>query len=95
MSQREDRSVEPALNGRAAAAVLIGIGKYLHGERVWPLRFAAPDAEAFAELLMDRQLCTFCPEKVKLLTDQTASRDAVAHHLSKWLPEQAAAPSLR
>jgi uncharacterized caspase-like protein len=26
---------------------------------------------------------------VKLLTDQSASRDTVAHHLFKWLPEQA------
>ena len=71
------------------AAVLIGIGDYLHKEQVWPLRYAARDAEAMAGVLSDPEVCGFPAHKVKLLTDQAASRDAVAHHLSKWLPEQA------
>ena len=42
-----------------------------------------------AGVLSDPEVCGFPAHKVKLLTDQSASRDAVAHHLSKWLPEQA------
>jgi uncharacterized caspase-like protein len=34
-------------------------------------------------------VCGFPRQKVKLLTDQAASRDTVTHHLAKWLPEQA------
>jgi len=78
-----------ALGERAAAALLIGIGKYLQGEQVWPLRYAARDAEAMADVLIDPDVCGFPAARVKRLTDRAASRDAVAHHLSKWLPEQA------
>jgi serine/threonine protein kinase len=74
---------------RAGAALLIGIGRYLRTEQVCPLRFAARDAEAMADLLVDPDVCAFSHAKVKLLADQSATRDAVAHHLSKWLPEQA------
>jgi len=74
---------------RAAAALLIGIGKYLHAEQVWPLRYAAPDAEAMAGVLADPEVCGFPAQRVKLLTDHSATRDSVAHHLSRWLPEQA------
>jgi serine/threonine protein kinase len=74
---------------RAGAAVVIGVGEYLHAERVRPLRFAARDAEAVAGALIDPSVCGFPAEKVKLLTDADACRDALAHHLSKWLPEQA------
>ena len=81
--------MEAATGERAGAAVLIGIGEYLHEEQVWPLRYAARDAEAMAGVLSDPEVCGFPAHKVKLLTDQSASRDAVAHHLSKWLPEQA------
>ncbi len=73
---------------RAAAAVLIGIGRYLRGEQVRPLRDAAHDAEAMSNTLIDPETCGFPPQRVKLLTDLVATRDAVAHHLSKWLPEQ-------
>jgi serine/threonine protein kinase len=79
----------PAAGERAGAALLIGIGQYLHSEQVWPLRFAARDAQTMAEALVDPEVCAFPPRKVKVLTDAAASRDAVAHHLSKWLPEQA------
>ncbi|MFI5453922.1 MAG: protein kinase [Isosphaerales bacterium] len=75
--------------GRSGAALLIGIGEYLHAERVWPLRYAARDAEALADVLIDSGVCGFPAPRVKLLTNADAGRDAVAHHLSKWLPEQA------
>jgi serine/threonine protein kinase len=42
-----------------------------------------------AGALIDPAVCGFPTGKVKLLTDAGACRDAVAHHLSKWLPEQA------
>jgi serine/threonine protein kinase len=74
---------------RAGAALLIGIGDYLQGDRVWPLRFAARDAAAMEEVLIDPDVCAFPRRNVKLLTDQAACRDTVAHHLSKWLPAQA------
>ena len=47
------------------------------------------DAEAMAAVLSDPEVCGFPAHKVKLLTDQLAARDTVAHHLSKWLPDQA------
>jgi serine/threonine protein kinase len=78
-----------ATGQRAGAAVLIGVGDYLRSEQVWPLRYAARDAEAMAGVLSDPEVCRFPAHKVKLLTDQSASRDTIAHHLSKWLPEQA------
>ena len=78
-----------AAGERAGAAVLIGIGDYLHAEQVWPLRYAARDAEAMAEVLVDPAVCGFPAPDVKLLKNHSASRDAVAHHLSKWLPEHA------
>jgi serine/threonine protein kinase len=81
--------MEDATGERDGAAVLIGIGEYLHEEQVWPLRYAARDAEAMAGVLSDPELCGFPAHKVKLLTDQSASRDTIAHHLSRWLPEQA------
>jgi serine/threonine protein kinase len=81
--------MEAATGERNGAAVLIGIGEYLHKEQVWPLLYAARDAEAMASVLFDPDVCGFPAQKVKLLTDQSASRDTVAHHLSKWLPEQA------
>ena len=81
--------MEAATGERAGAAVLIGIGSYLLPEQVWPLRYAAHDAEAMADVLSDPEICGFPRHKVKLLTDQAASRDAVTHHLAKWLPEQA------
>ena len=74
---------------RAAAALLIGIGKYLHAEQVWPLRYVTRDAEAMAGVLIDPELCGFPAQRVKVLADHSATRDTVAHHLSKWLPEQA------
>jgi serine/threonine protein kinase len=79
----------PATGNRAGSAVLIGIGEYLRSEQIWPLRYAARDAEALAGLLTDPEVCGFPAKNVKLLTDHAASRDAVAHHLSKWLPEAA------
>jgi serine/threonine protein kinase len=81
--------MEAATSERDGAAVLIGIGQYLLEEQVWPLRYAARDAEAMAGVLSDPEVCGFPAAKVKLLTDRSASRDAVAHNLSKWLPEQA------
>ena len=75
--------------GRVGAALVIGVGQYLHSEQVWPLRFATRDAEAVGGILIDAETCGFPSQRVKVLTDSDAGRDAVAQHLSKWLPEQA------
>src|SRR5438128_7533382 len=68
---------------RVGTALVIGIGEYLHAGQVWPLRFAARDAEAVADALLDPEVCGLPAPGVKLLTDSDACRDAVAHHLSK------------
>ena len=41
-----------AAGERAGAALVIGVGEYLHAEQVWPLRYAAIDAGAMATLLI-------------------------------------------
>jgi serine/threonine protein kinase len=74
---------------RSAAALLIGIGDYLHTDRVTPLRYAARDAQALSALLVDPDVCGFPPDRVMLLTDAEARRDEIVKRLSKWLPEHA------
>jgi hypothetical protein len=74
---------------RAGAALLIGIGDYLHAERVQPLRYAARDARALARSLVNRELCGFPTERVAVLADRRARRDSIVQRLSHWLPEQA------
>jgi Protein kinase domain/Caspase domain len=81
--------MEAATGERNGAAVVIGIGEYLRQEQVWPLCYAARDAEAMAGVLSDPDVCSFPAQNVKLVTDQWATRDTIAHHLSKWLPAQA------
>ena len=80
--------MKAATSERDGAAVVIGVGQYLRDEQVWPLRYAADDAESMAGVLVDPEICGFPESNVKLLTDASATRDSVAHHLSKWLPEQ-------
>jgi serine/threonine protein kinase len=75
--------------GRTGAALLVGIGSYLHAERVSPLRYAARDAKALADVLVDPGVCGFAGERVALLTDAGARRDDIVHRLSNWLLEKA------
>ncbi len=82
-------SIGEAEHERVGAALLIGIGDYVHADRVWPLEYAARDAQAMAAVLIDGDLCGFPADRVKVLADADAHRDAIAHHLSKWLPKQA------
>jgi serine/threonine protein kinase len=74
---------------RAAVALLIGIGDYLHADRVPRLAFAPNDARALARLLANGDLCRFPRDRVALLTGPRARRDAVVHRLASWLPAQA------
>ena len=55
--------MEAATGERDGAAVLIGIGEYLHAEQVWPLRYAVRDAEAMAGVLSDPEVCVFLPTR--------------------------------
>jgi serine/threonine-protein kinase len=74
---------------RAGVALLIGIGDYLHADRITPLQFATHDARSLARLLADPDVCRFPPGQVALLTDRKARRDQVVRRLSSWLPAQA------
>ena len=74
---------------RAAAALLVGVGKYLHADRIPTLRYARPDARALARLLTAPEVCGFPEDKVALLTDKEARREPVVTRLAKWLPAQA------
>jgi serine/threonine protein kinase len=77
------------LSKRAGVALLIGIGEYLHADRIDRLAFAARDARAMARLFVDPEICGFPKEQVVLLTHKRARRDKIVHRLSKWLPAQA------
>ncbi len=80
----------PERNGsRAGVALVVGVGNYLRTEQIDSLRFAARDAGSLADALADPELCAFPQEQVLLLTDAEASRDAIVHRLSRWLPERA------
>jgi hypothetical protein len=47
--------MEGATGGRGGAAAVIGIGEYLYTQQVWPLRYAARDAEAITGVLSNRE----------------------------------------
>jgi hypothetical protein len=72
---------------RTGAALLIGIGRYQHGNGIEPLAFAVRDAEAMARHLVNPEIGGFADEGVVLLADKMAGRDEVVRRLSKWLPE--------
>lgn len=76
-------------NPRAAAAVVIGVGTYLHGARIAPLRYAARDAKALRRMLVNPAVCKFPGDHVALLTQERARHDRVVHYLSHWLPARA------
>jgi serine/threonine protein kinase len=73
---------------RNAAALVIGVGNYPH-PGVRRLEFAAHDAEAVRETLIDGEVCSFPAGRVQLLLDDQADRDHIVHALSRWLPLQA------
>jgi uncharacterized caspase-like protein len=77
----------PAENKRNGVALVIGVGDYVY-PAVQRLDFAADDAAAVAELLADADVCGFPRERIQLLIDAAAARDAIVQHLSRWLPEQ-------
>jgi hypothetical protein len=56
----------------ASHALIVGINEYTHARR---LRHARNDAEAFAEVLVDR--CGFSKARITLLTDSTATRGGI------------------
>jgi serine/threonine protein kinase len=75
-----------AADYRNGVALVIGVGDYLH-PGIQRLEFAADDASAVAELLADPRVCGFPRERVQLLIDADAGRDAIVGRLSRWLPE--------
>src|SRR5258708_3016479 len=73
---------------RIGAALVIGISRYPH-DGIAPLKYAARDARALAQMLTDPEIGGFDPERVKVLSNQHATREAIIRGLSAWLPAQA------
>ncbi len=71
---------------RSAAALVVGVGDYTHAA-LTALPCAPRDAVAVFRLLVDADVCGFPRERVKLLRNEKAQRDAVVDALSRWLPE--------
>ncbi|MBC2605836.1 caspase family protein [Pelagicoccus albus] len=67
-----------------AYALVIGIGQY-RDEAITPLRFTNADAKAFAELLVDDDICGVPEENVRLLVDEEATLFAIKDSISDWL----------
>src|SRR5262249_48829163 len=80
-------------DGRNGVALVLGIGRYQRPS-ISSLRYAAGDARAVYDLLLDPVVCRFPKDKVQLLADGEATRQAVVRGLSKWLPETAAGAEL-
>jgi serine/threonine protein kinase/uncharacterized caspase-like protein len=76
-------------SNRAGVALLIGVGDYLHADRIARLPFAARDAKALARLFVDADVCGFPRGQVVVLTDRRARREAIVDRLSGWLPARA------
>src|SRR4051794_32337814 len=70
---------------RSAGGVVVGVGGYAHAS-LPALPCAVRDARAVARLLIDPEVCRFPRERVKLLTDVKARRDALVSAMSRWLP---------
>jgi serine/threonine protein kinase len=71
---------------REAAALIVGISHYASAG-VARLKYADRDARALARTLHDPDVCNFPPERVVLLTNEKARREAIVRRLSRWLPE--------
>src|SRR4051794_4678698 len=84
---RSNRIMATVEGCRAGVGLLIGIGDYLHSDRVGPLRFATRDARVLAEVLVEPDVCGFPADRVVLMTGAEAGRDELVRRLSKWLPE--------
>ena len=69
-------------------AVVIGISKY-QDPAVPPLTFAARDAQKFADFLTDPKGGGFEPDRVKLLTDEQATKTNVEHAFEVFLRRNA------
>jgi serine/threonine protein kinase len=73
---------------RRAVALLIGISEYRQRDHIACLRYARRDARALFRVVTDPAVCGFHPDRVALLTDRHARREAVVRRLSGWLVEQ-------
>ena len=78
-----------ALDGRAGAALVIGLGRYASAD-IPRLPFSPADADGVADLLADPEVCGFRRESVVVLKDEEARRDAIVSHIAGWLPREVA-----
>jgi uncharacterized caspase-like protein len=82
------RGSEPA----KSYAVIVGISQY-RDPRIRKLDYTRADAQAFYNLLLDRQRAGLVPENVKLLLDGEATRFSIEDTISDWLFKRATAES--
>ncbi|MBS3792452.1 caspase family protein, partial [Candidatus Bipolaricaulota bacterium] len=76
-------SLEARAGGvRQKYALVVGITEYQH-EVLNNLNFPAKDAKAFYELLLDEKIGAFSKDKVTLLTDREATKEAFDSALAK------------
>ena len=88
--QVRPREVEPIVPADVSDmperwALLVGIDKYQDKE-INPLRFAVADVLALKEVLVDPMHGGFKPEKVRVLTNDEATKGNILKGLTNWLP---------
>jgi serine/threonine protein kinase len=84
----------PSVGPRSGVALLIGVGDYRHRGRIRALPYARRDARALARLARAPRGCRFADDRIVLLNDAEATREAVVRRLSRWLPHEAGGAEL-
>src|ERR1041385_3912041 len=75
-----------------AHAVIIGINTY-QDARIPPLQFAAADAQALYDVLVDPDVGRFKPENVALLLNEQATERRIKSEIATRLPRRASKDS--
>ena len=83
VEEKPEEVLEKNVGVRERYALLIGISEYANP--TIDLNFAANDAEALHELLLDPEIGGYDPENVRLLTDADATRRNIMSALNSWL----------
>jgi serine/threonine protein kinase len=84
----------PSAGPRSGVALLIGVGDYRHRGHIRPLPYARRDARSLARLARAPRGCRFADDRVVLLTDAEATREALVRRLAAWLPRESAGAEL-
>ncbi len=73
-----------------AHALLIGVGQCEYS--AWSLPVASRDARELRKVLADPDLCAYPPDRIRILSDQAASRDGILAALDQLAAAAAADP---